>query len=125
MKAMVAIYLEYFVIWFVYFVTYESFPKVLSTPMSGISPEKKLVDKFLRQDKQTSHIKFMSHAILPLEKYITKMKLSLWHTVTELLAKWTYSSRKCERRPIDEGIAPFNELLDKSLHLNFVLDPNS
>jgi hypothetical protein len=29
--------------------TYEFFWKVLSTPMSGISPEKKLVDKFLIQ----------------------------------------------------------------------------
>lgn len=30
-------------------ITYELRPKVLSTPMSGISPEKKLVDKFLRE----------------------------------------------------------------------------
>lgn len=28
--------------------TYDLFPKVLRTPTSGISPEKKLVDKFLR-----------------------------------------------------------------------------
>lgn len=29
--------------------THDSFPNVLRAPKSGISPEKKLVDKFLRQ----------------------------------------------------------------------------
>jgi hypothetical protein len=34
--------------------TYEFFWKVLSTPMSGISPEKKLVDKFLIQQRRSA-----------------------------------------------------------------------
>ena len=32
--------------------TYDSFPKVLRAPKSGISPEKKLVDKFLEQSSE-------------------------------------------------------------------------
>ena len=34
--------------------TYELLSKVLNTPMSGISPEKKLVDKFLRHGRRVS-----------------------------------------------------------------------
>lgn len=40
--------------------TYALLPKVLSTPISGTSPEKKLVDKFLRQAGST-YIKYKSY----------------------------------------------------------------
>jgi len=40
---------------------YALFPKVLSTPTSGISPEKKLVDKFLRQAHKLAYTESQSY----------------------------------------------------------------
>jgi len=84
---------------------YALFLKVLSTPMSGISPEKKLVDKFLRQAHKLAYAESQSYYLYAKDT-----------------VEWTYRTRNCVRRPIEDGIAPFNELLDKSLHFNFLLD---
>lgn len=73
------------------------FLNLLKTPTSGISPEKKFVDRFLK--------------LIVLLCTTSKKQIS-FNLKQKIL---TYRFRRRVRRPRDEGIAPLRELLDKSL----------
>ena len=87
---------------------YELLLKVPRTPTFGISPEKKLVDRFLEMVKYCSSLRFTFN-----QHFVFQQGGGVMNT------QKTYRKRRCVRLPMDAGIVPLNRLLDRSLQFHF------